>query len=147
MTTPGSNSGIYFIRPTRKRAGRRKVTRCRSIIRTPMAKDREPVWDTGHKRSLCKDNEWFTEYIKVEGKRVIVKLNDKMVVDYTEPVDVKEIPVMKAVSYQAERLRCRAMIRIVKCILRILWLRFCRIEDSVCQSAACPDKGRMVQIN
>ena len=36
-----------------------------------------------------KDNEWYTEYIKVEGKRVIVKLNDKTVVDYTEPADVK----------------------------------------------------------
>ena len=32
-----------------------------------------------------KDNEWFTESIKVEGKRIIIKLNDKVVVDYTEP--------------------------------------------------------------
>jgi hypothetical protein len=36
-----------------------------------------------------KDNEWFTEYIKVEGKRIIIKLNDKVVVDYTEPENVK----------------------------------------------------------
>ena len=36
-----------------------------------------------------KDNEWFTEYIKVEGKRVIIKLNDKIVVDYTEPAEVQ----------------------------------------------------------
>ncbi len=31
------------------------------------------------------DNEWYTEYIKVEGKRVIIKINDTVVVDYTEP--------------------------------------------------------------
>lgn len=31
------------------------------------------------------DNEWYTEYIKVEGKRIIIKINDIVVVDYTEP--------------------------------------------------------------
>ncbi|MEI9912209.1 MAG: DUF1080 domain-containing protein [Bacteroidota bacterium] len=41
------------------------------------------------KEVYVKDNEWFTEYIKVEGKRVIIKVNDKIVVDYTEPADVK----------------------------------------------------------
>ena len=41
------------------------------------------------KEVFVKDNEWFTEYIKVEGKRVIVKINDKTVVDYTEPDNVQ----------------------------------------------------------
>jgi hypothetical protein len=36
---------------------------------------------------LIKDNTWFTEEIIVQGKRVIIKLNDKVVVDYTEPDD------------------------------------------------------------
>ena len=31
------------------------------------------------------DNEWFTLYINVQGKHVITKINDKTVVDYTEP--------------------------------------------------------------
>ncbi len=31
------------------------------------------------------DDEWYTEYIKVEGKRIIIKINDTVVVDYTEP--------------------------------------------------------------
>jgi len=31
------------------------------------------------------DNEWFTEHIIVKGKNVVVKVNDKTVVDYTEP--------------------------------------------------------------
>lgn len=41
------------------------------------------------KETYVGDNEWYTEYIKVEGKRVIVKINDKVVVDFTEPDDVK----------------------------------------------------------
>ena len=36
-----------------------------------------------------KDYEWYTEYIKVEGKRVIIKINDRVVVDYTEPENVQ----------------------------------------------------------
>jgi hypothetical protein len=39
--------------------------------------------------SPAKDNEWWTQYIKVDGKHVIVKVNDKVVVDYTEPADAK----------------------------------------------------------
>lgn len=31
------------------------------------------------------DDEWYTEYIKVQGKRIIIKINDTVVVDYTEP--------------------------------------------------------------
>ena len=41
------------------------------------------------KEVYVKDNEWFTMYITVQGKRVIVKLNDKVVLDYTEPDNVQ----------------------------------------------------------
>ncbi len=34
---------------------------------------------------LIGDNEWWTQHIIVNGNRVIIKLNDKTVVDYTEP--------------------------------------------------------------
>lgn len=37
----------------------------------------------------AKDNEWFTYHIAVNGKRVVIKINDKTVVDYEEPADVK----------------------------------------------------------
>ncbi|WP_373650669.1 DUF1080 domain-containing protein [Schlesneria sp. DSM 10557] len=33
------------------------------------------------------DHEWYTETVIVKGKRIIVKINDKVVVDYTEPDD------------------------------------------------------------
>lgn len=39
--------------------------------------------------NYASDNEWYTEYIKVEGDRIIVKINDIVVVDYTEPKNPK----------------------------------------------------------
>jgi hypothetical protein len=42
------------------------------------------------KEVYVKDNEWFTETIRVEGKRVTVKINDRQVVDYTEPEGVEK---------------------------------------------------------
>jgi hypothetical protein len=38
-----------------------------------------------------KDDEWYTEYIKVEGKHITIKINDKTVVDYTEPDGVEKL--------------------------------------------------------
>jgi len=90
MTTPGSNSGIYF-HTTYQESG------------WP-AKGYEVQVNNSHtdwrrtgglyaiedvKEVFVKDNEWFTEYIMVKGKRVIVKINDKTVVDYTEPDNVQ----------------------------------------------------------
>ncbi|SMO38777.1 3-keto-disaccharide hydrolase [Fodinibius sediminis] len=37
------------------------------------------------REQYVKDNEWFTEYIKVKSNRVIVKINGITMVDYTEP--------------------------------------------------------------
>ena len=37
----------------------------------------------------AKDNEWFTQHIIVKGRQIIIKVNDKVVVDYTEPEDKK----------------------------------------------------------
>ena len=43
------------------------------------------------KETLVKDDEWYTEYIKVEGKHITIKINDKVVVDYEETdVDKRE---------------------------------------------------------
>ena len=37
----------------------------------------------------AKDGEWFKLYIRVEGKRIITKVNGKVIKDYTEPKDAK----------------------------------------------------------
>ena len=84
MTTPGSNSGIYFHTVYQDSSWPKKgyevqVNNSHSDWRrTGSLYAIQDVKDV-----FVKDNEWFTEYIKVDGKRVIVKLNDKTVVDYT----------------------------------------------------------------
>lgn len=86
MTTPGSNSGIYFHTTYQESGWPSKGYEVQvnnshtDWRRTGSLYAIEDVKDL-----YVKDNEWFTEYIKVQGKRVIIKLNDKTVVDYTEP--------------------------------------------------------------
>lgn len=90
MTTPGSNSGIYFHTAYQQEGWPKKgyevqVNNSQSDWRRSGSlygiQDVKEVW--------MKDNEWYTESIRVEGKRVIIQLNGKTVVDYTEPADVK----------------------------------------------------------
>jgi hypothetical protein len=40
----------------------------------------------------ARDNVWFTQQITVQGKRVIVKVDGEVVVDYTEPDNVQRPP-------------------------------------------------------
>jgi hypothetical protein len=37
----------------------------------------------------AKDNEWYTQEIIVQGKRIVTKVNGKTLVDYTEPDGVE----------------------------------------------------------
>lgn len=90
MTTPGSNSGIYFHTMYQQSSWPKKgyevqVNNSQSDWRRTGSL--YGIQDV--KEVFVNDNEWFTEYIKVEGKRVIVKLNDRIVVDYTEPGNVQ----------------------------------------------------------
>jgi hypothetical protein len=41
------------------------------------------------KEVYVKDDEWFTEQVIVRGKRIVIKINEKTVVDYTEPENVQ----------------------------------------------------------
>lgn len=86
MTTPGSNSGIYFHTEFQPEGWPDKgyevqVNNSQSDWRRTGSL--YSIQDV--KETYVKDNEWYTEYIKVVGKRVIIKINDIVVVDYTEP--------------------------------------------------------------
>ena len=90
MTTPGSNSGIYFHTAYQESSWPKKGYEAQvNNSHTDWRRTGSLYGIQDVKDVFVKDNEWFTEYIKVEGKRVIIKLNDKTVVDYTEPDDVK----------------------------------------------------------
>ena len=86
MTFPGSNSGIYFHTKYQAEGWPSKgyevqVNNSQSDWRRTGSL--YSIQDV--KETYVKDNEWYTEYIKVVGKRVIIKINDTVVVDYTEP--------------------------------------------------------------
>ena len=86
MTTPGSNSGIYFHTIYQKGGWPQKgyeVQVNNSQIDWRRTGSLYAIQDI--REVYVKDNEWYTEYIKVKDKRIIIKINNKTVVDYTEP--------------------------------------------------------------
>ena len=90
MTMPGSNSGIYFHTEYQDSSWPKKGYEVQvNNSHTDWRRTGSLYGIQDVKDVFVKDNEWFTEYFKVEGKRVIIKLNDNTVVDYTEPADVK----------------------------------------------------------
>jgi hypothetical protein len=90
MTTPGSNSGIYFHTAYQEGGWPKKGYEAQvNNSHTDWRRTGSLYGIENIKEVYVKDNEWFTEYIKVEGKRIIIKVNDKTVIDYTEPENVK----------------------------------------------------------
>ncbi|HLO43670.1 MAG TPA: DUF1080 domain-containing protein [Leadbetterella sp.] len=91
MTTPGSNSGLYFHTKYQEKSWPSKGYEVQvnnshtDWKRTASLYDIQDVRET-----YVADNEWYTETIIVQGKRIITKINDKVVVDYTEPTTVDQ---------------------------------------------------------
>ncbi len=88
MTEPGSNSGIFFHTPFVEGG-------------TPPAYEvqvncshRDPVkngslWGVVKSFDpIAKDGEWYTLQITVRGQNIVTRVNDRVVVDYTEPPGV-----------------------------------------------------------
>jgi hypothetical protein len=85
-TMPGSNSGIYF--HTEYQEGGWPAKGYEVQVNNSHSDDTRTgsLYDVVDvKEVFVKDYVWFTEYVKVVGKRVIVKINNTIVVDYTEP--------------------------------------------------------------
>jgi hypothetical protein len=88
-TMPGANSGIYFHTAFQQGGWPAKGYEVQvNNSHTDWRRTGSLYGIQDVKEVFVKDKEWFTEYIKVVGKRVIIKLNDKTVVDYTEPENV-----------------------------------------------------------
>jgi hypothetical protein len=90
MTTPGSNSGIYFHTAFQQGGWPSKGYEVQvNNSHTDWRRTGSLYGIEDVKEVYVKDNEWYTEYIMVQGKRVVIKINDKIVVDYTEPENVQ----------------------------------------------------------
>lgn len=85
MTTPGSNSGIYFHTAYLARGWPRKGMECqvnnshRDRKRTGSLYNIVNVF-----KAPAKDNVWFEYHIIVAGKRVVIKIDGKVVMEYAE---------------------------------------------------------------
>lgn len=86
MTTPGSNAGIYFHTQYQETGWPRFGYECQvNITHKDPIKSGSLYGVVQVSNPPAKDNEWYTTHIKVEGRHVVIKVNDKVVVDYTEP--------------------------------------------------------------
>ena len=90
MTAPGSNAGIYFHTKFQD-TGWPKFGYEAQVNNTHAdpKKTGSLYGVVDVTKAPAKDNEWFTEEIIVEGKRIVIKVNGKTLVDYTEPESKK----------------------------------------------------------
>jgi hypothetical protein len=90
MTTPGSNSGIYFHTELKARGFPSKGYEVQvNNSHTDWRRSGSLYAVEDVREVLVPDNTWYTEYIKVEGKRIVIKINDSTVVDYLEPEGIE----------------------------------------------------------
>jgi hypothetical protein len=88
MTKPGSNSGIYFHTAFQEKGFPDKGFEVQVNNSHTDWKRTGGLYDIKDTREVfVKDDTWYTEYIRVEGKHVIVKINDQVVTDWTQPED------------------------------------------------------------
>ncbi len=89
MTTPGSNSGLYFHTEFQEKGWPEKGFECQvNSTHTDIKKTGGlyAVKDVLN-NAPSKDGEWFDYSIKVEGKHVVIKINDQVTADWTQPDD------------------------------------------------------------
>jgi hypothetical protein len=85
MTTPGSNSGLFIHTDYQETGWPSKGYEIQvNQTHTDWRKTGSVYAVQDVKEVFVKDNEWYTQHIIVQGKRIIVKINDKVINDYTE---------------------------------------------------------------
>lgn len=85
MTTPGSNSGIFIHTAYQAEGWPSKGYEIQvNNTHTDWRKTGSIYAVQDVKEAPAKDNEWFTEHIIVQDKKITVKINDKVVNEYTE---------------------------------------------------------------
>lgn len=90
MTLPGSNSGMYFHTQYQEESWPKKGFEVQvNNSHTDWRRTASLYAIQDVKETYVKDNEWYTEEVMVQGKKVTIKVNDKVVNEYTEPDNVE----------------------------------------------------------
>jgi len=85
MTTPGSNSGIYFHTKYEDTFPNTGMECQVNQTHGDPVKSGSLYFIVKRFETPAKDNEWYTQHIIVKGKSVTVKINDKVLYEYVEP--------------------------------------------------------------
>lgn len=89
MTKPSSNGGIYFHTKWQESGWPAQGHECQ--VNNTYNRDPQKTGGVYHVAKVleapAKDNEWFKYEIIVEGKHVVIKINDKVTADYTEDAE------------------------------------------------------------
>lgn len=85
MTTPGSNSGLFIHTAYLETGWPSQGYEIQvNQTHTDWRKTGSIYGVQDVKVATANDNEWYTQKIIVRGKRIVVKINDKVINDYTE---------------------------------------------------------------
>jgi hypothetical protein len=122
MAEAHSNGGIYFHTQYQDRNWPDKgfeVQVCSASYKGDPRKTGSLYKVQDVNESLVGDNEWFTMHVIVQGRHVVVNVNDKQVVDWTETQPPKPPSDMPGASSTAARSPCRATTATAPCTIRI----------------------------
>jgi len=90
-TVTGTNSGVFF--HTKYEESPSPSQGYEAQINNSMPRERVKTGSLYQVKDLyktdVKDNQWFMMEIMVAGKRIVVKVDDKTLMDFTEPLDHK----------------------------------------------------------
>jgi hypothetical protein len=88
MTTPGSNSGIFIHTAYQENDWPKKGYEIQvNNTHTDWRRTGSIYAIQDVKEAPAKDNEWFTQHIIVQGKKITIKINGKTINEYTEPAE------------------------------------------------------------
>ncbi|HLZ17043.1 MAG TPA: DUF1080 domain-containing protein [Cyclobacteriaceae bacterium] len=86
MTTPGSNSGVFIHTEYQEEGWPKKGYEIQvNNTHTDWRKTASIYGVQDVKEAPARDDEWFTERIIVQGKKITIMINGKVVNEYTEP--------------------------------------------------------------
>jgi hypothetical protein len=85
MTLPGSNSGIFIHTKYQEEGWPTQGYEIQvNQSHTDWRRTGSVYGIQDVKETFVKDNEWYTEHVIVQGKKITVKVNDKVINEYTE---------------------------------------------------------------
>lgn len=89
MTKPKANSGLYFHTKFQDKGWPAHGYECQVNNTHGDPKKTASLYDVKNNlKEVAKDNKWYKQTIIVVGKRIILKVNDKVITDFTEPENV-----------------------------------------------------------